>query len=539
MTSLKTLIGAACFSALALAGAAHAQDMVLPQTTTVELNPEDPKEEKLGKLSYRGGVEIEPGKGKNKIGGLSGLEWADGRLHAVSDDGRWFGMELDESRDELRDVVEIETGSLRGANGKRLSGKTRADAESLAVDEAGEWLVGFEREHRVLRYSALGEAAQTATLDVSSLTTDAEDNGGLETLAITPDGWLACGEWASTARPNCLRQSDQALTSLSLETPSPLNELGGVPTGADCASNGVCYILFRSYSRELGNAAAILAMSADGQSEVLASWTNELTIDNFEGLAVREEGTQTYLYIVSDNNFSKCREPQNPECQRTLLLKFLVNQNAAQAPGTPEPVYQTARVIMDTPRGSITIDLETERAPITAANFLRYVEEGRYDGTRFYRAVRSNWTDEQAGFLQGGTQNDPKRVLDPIAHEPTNETGLSHTNGALSMARFAPGTAKGDFSIMIGDQRGLDANPTAEDPELHPGFAVFGYVVAGMDVVRSIHLDPVDPDEGEGFLKGQMLTDTVEIISIRRAPIARDTEEQALTAEEQAALEPA
>jgi len=69
---------------------------------------------------------------------------------------------------------------------------------------------------------------------------------------------------------------------------------------------------------------------------------------------------------------------------------------------------------------------------------------------------------------------------------------------------------------MIGDQRGLDANPTADDPELRPGFAVFGYVTEGMDVVRAIHRDPVNPDEGEGFLKGQMLADTVEITSIRR-----------------------
>ena len=86
------------------------------------------------------------------------------------------------------------------------------------------------------------------------------------------------------------------------------------------------------------------------------------------------------------------------------------------------------------------------------------------------------WGEPPNGLLQCGTQNDPKRILPPIAHEPTNETGLSHVNGALSMARFDPGTATGDFSIMIKDQVGLDAQPNAEDPGQRPGFAVFGRV---------------------------------------------------------------
>ncbi len=187
-----------------------------------------------------------------------------------------------------------------------------------------------------------------------------------------------------------------------------------------------------------------------------------------------------------------------------------------------EPTFQTVAVVLETEMGDITIALETERAPITAANFLRYIDEDRLDGTVFYRAMHIKWGEPPNGLLQGGTQNHPDRILDPIAHETTTQTGLSHTNGAVSMARFDPGTATGDFSIMIKDQIGLDAQPKSPDPSMQPGFAVFGYVTSGMDVVHAIHAAPIDPDEGEGWLKGQMLADPVKIIDARRVEPAED-----------------
>ena len=157
-------------------------------------------------------------------------------------------------------------------------------------------------------------------------------------------------------------------------------------------------------------------------------------------------------------------------------------------------------------------------------NFLRYVDEDRFDGTTFYRAMHLDWGESPNGLLQGGTQMHPDRVLDPIAHEPTTQTGLSHTDGALSMARYDPGSATGDFSIMIKDQTGLDATPASSDPSLQAGFAVFGHVVDGMDVVHAIHALPPDPDKGEGWMKGQLLADPVEIIDMRRvdAPTGTD-----------------
>lgn len=199
-----------------------------------------------------------------------------------------------------------------------------------------------------------------------------------------------------------------------------------------------------------------------------------------------------------------------------LFLAAPILAQEAETAAAPA-AFATTNVVLETTMGDITIALETERAPITAANFLRYVEEERFDGTKCYRAMHLNWGEPPNGLLQCGTQNNPDRILPPIAHEPTNETGLSHTRGAVSMARFDPGTATGDFSIMIKEQWGLNARPDAENPAERPGFAVFGYVVDGMEIVEAIHAAPIDPDKGEGWLKGQMLAEPVTIVSARVA----------------------
>lgn len=202
-----------------------------------------------------------------------------------------------------------------------------------------------------------------------------------------------------------------------------------------------------------------------------------------------------------------------------LLALFSCAPLAAQEEEGQSPLarqgHATTEVVLETTMGNIVIALETERAPITAANFLRYVEEDRFDGTVFYRSMRLDWGDQPNGLIQGGTQWDPERVLPGIEHEPTTLTGLSHTRGAVSMAMGEPGTANGDFSIMVGDQTGLDANPESDDPVWQNGYAVFGYVVDGMDVVEAIHAAPVDPDKGEGWMRGQMLANPVEIVEAR------------------------
>lgn len=184
----------------------------------------------------------------------------------------------------------------------------------------------------------------------------------------------------------------------------------------------------------------------------------------------------------------------------------------------PAQAQQLTDVIVKTELGDITIALETERAPVTAGNFLRYVDGKRFDGTVFYRAMRLDWGDQPNGLVQGGVQNDPKRLFPPIAHEPTSVTGVKHGLGAISMARLEPGSATADFSIMLAPQPFLDANPEGATEDERLGYAAFGHVVSGMEVVRAIFDAPVDPAKGEGWMKGQMLAKPVRILTVRRAP---------------------
>ncbi len=199
--------------------------------------------------------------------------------------------------------------------------------------------------------------------------------------------------------------------------------------------------------------------------------------------------------------------------KRFVALSTLL---VAQPLTAQEPA--TTLVALETSRGTITVAIETERAPVTGGNFLRYVDEKRFDGIAFYRAMRLDWGDQPNGLIQAGTQGDPKRTLPAIAHEPSNVTGVTHVQGSLSMARFAPGTATGDFSILLQEQPSMDADPVSNDPELRAGYAAFGRVVAGMDVVEAIHGAPTDPAKGEGWMKGQMLAEPVRIIRARRVP---------------------
>lgn len=200
-----------------------------------------------------------------------------------------------------------------------------------------------------------------------------------------------------------------------------------------------------------------------------------------------------------------------------FVLLFAGPVMAQKAPAIA-PAPELVRVEMKTELGTIVLELDQTNAPITTANFLRYADEKRFDGTVFYRAMRLDWGTQPNGLIQGGTQYDPKRVLPPIAHEPTSETGITHRAGAISMARYDPGSATGDFTIMLSPQPGLNAQPEAEDPAMRPGFAAFGQVVEGMDVVRAIFGAPISPTKGEGFMKGQMIAQPVEILSVRRAP---------------------
>lgn len=192
---------------------------------------------------------------------------------------------------------------------------------------------------------------------------------------------------------------------------------------------------------------------------------------------------------------------------------------AAPPPKPPAPLADTVRVAIATTLGTIVADLDHARAPRTVENFVRYVDTRRFDGMAFYRAMHLKWGTPPNGLIQTGLTGDPRKIFKPVVHEPTDRTGIRHTVGALSMARFAPGTATADFSILLSDMPGLDADPAATDPEMKAGYAAFGYVVSGMDVVRKIWDAPLSPTKGEGFLKGQMLAQPVKVLTVRRVAI--------------------
>lgn len=190
---------------------------------------------------------------------------------------------------------------------------------------------------------------------------------------------------------------------------------------------------------------------------------------------------------------------------------------APPPPLPPPPLSAVERVVLTTELGVIELALDGAHAPISTANFLHYVDTRRFDGISFYRAMHLAWGDQPNGLLQGGLR-DPRRLFPPIAHEPTSQTGLSHVAGAISMARNAPGTATADFSIMLSDLTSLDANPSSPDPDGQAGYAVFGKVTAGMDVVRKIWESPISQTLGEGSMRGQMLDAPVKILTARRLP---------------------
>ncbi len=198
---------------------------------------------------------------------------------------------------------------------------------------------------------------------------------------------------------------------------------------------------------------------------------------------------------------------------QTATIALVLLANAAASPPASVPPAPTVRVALATPEGRIVLELDPANAPITTANFLRYVDQRRFDGIACYRASKVPGAPDK-GFLQCGTQNDPKRTLPKIAHEPTSQTGLKHLDGTISMARLAPGTAQGDWIITLGALPYLDADPAA--PGDNNGNAAFGRVVEGIEIVRKIHAMPAGADARNPVMKGEMLSPPAKILTARR-----------------------
>jgi len=232
--------------------------------------------------------------------------------------------------------------------------------------------------------------------------------------------------------------------------------------------------------------------------------TNSLTLNGLTGQVT----SAIYLVngasaeFVQDGDTATITLPAEPLDQYDTVIKVNI--------GNPH-------VTLETEMGDIVIEVMIDKAPLSGGDFLTYVEKGLYNDEGFYRVVRAAENDNGApkiDVIQGGLIDD-STGLDPVAHETTEMTGIKHTDGTLSLARDEPGTGSAAyFVIVIGDQPALDYGAT-RNPDKQ-GFAAFGRVVSGMDVVRKIHSVPADRFvEEEGYTGGQMLKEPVRIISAR------------------------
>lgn len=191
----------------------------------------------------------------------------------------------------------------------------------------------------------------------------------------------------------------------------------------------------------------------------------------------------------------------------TAFAPVLAQDAPAANAAPPLPLVEIATDV-----GNLMVEVDTLHAPITGKNFLAYVDKKLLDGVVFYRVVKAA---PDFGFVQFGALSDPKRTLPPIAHEPTSQTGLSHKDGYLSVARFEPGSARGEFTIMLGNQTSLDANPSAPGDNL--GYAAFARVVKGREVLTRILDTPIDPAKTiGGVFAGEMPGSPVRILTARR-----------------------
>ncbi|HEV3050576.1 MAG TPA: esterase-like activity of phytase family protein [Longimicrobium sp.] len=316
------------------------------QATPLPLNPQDPSQTVVGRLRYMGGVQLT--SSDPRFGGLSGLRWYDGQLLAVSDEGDFFRMTLEEQDERLVGVREVRMRRLTGPDGQPLSGKAESDAEALELEWDGRWCLGsdpcqpshaivsFEGTNALWKYrlsNGLPDGAPTGVPQSTAWRRALPQNGGVEGMA---GGWMVSEQ---------LREPDGSASGRLTEwirfpsgfcshcdTPMPLGDPidsrempmnlpvsdGFAPTDA-ANSSGAIIVLQRRYSPEAGNAARVVRFRPEPGSgeitglETLAEFLPPLTLDNFEGLAA---GGGRFIYIVSDNNFSPT--------QRTLLLKFQV-----------------------------------------------------------------------------------------------------------------------------------------------------------------------------------------------------------------------
>jgi peptidyl-prolyl cis-trans isomerase A (cyclophilin A) len=198
-----------------------------------------------------------------------------------------------------------------------------------------------------------------------------------------------------------------------------------------------------------------------------------------------------------------------------VLAAVCLSVSAAQTPTAN--ITRPVRVLVQTALGDIVLELDAGRAPVTTANFLKYVDAGHYNGGTFHRTVEMDnqpESDIKIEVIQAGVNPDrANEGFPPIPLERTSVTGLKHVNGAVSMARGQPDSATSGWFICINDQPSLDLGGMRNRDG--QGFATFGRVVSGMNVVRNIQMAPSSTNR-ETNTEAQKLTPPIKITKVSR-----------------------
>lgn len=310
---------------LALASVLAAESVAV-RSVPVPLNPQDPGQRAVGRLEYRGGVQLVSDDAR--FGGLSSIRvLPDGeRLAAVTDEGWWVSARLVQREGRLEGVGDVEMGPLLGPDGRVPEGKDSRDAESLALLPDGGFVVGFEREHRLLRYPPGTGRPDGVPVVVPSPPglENAPFNGGIEALCVLRGGsLLALTEyWIDGAVVVGWTGGPDRWKRLGLRFEAALR-----PSDGATLSSGDLLVLERAYNPDRGIvnvrvrqiARSSIRPGASLGGRLVAEFAPPLTLDNYEGIAaVQDRGGETHVYLASDDNLSRA--------QRTLLLKFALRK---------------------------------------------------------------------------------------------------------------------------------------------------------------------------------------------------------------------
>ena len=198
-----------------------------------------------------------------------------------------------------------------------------------------------------------------------------------------------------------------------------------------------------------------------------------------------------------------------------LVFLFSISSlsSANESPLVNEKGKKVEKALIQTSLGDIEIELYTQQAPLTTSNFIRYIREGAFGGGSFYRVVRKD-NDNGTPIIEviQGSANAEFNDFLPVELESTSNTGIKHLDGVLSMARGEPNSATHEFFICIGSQPSLDKGGM-RNPDGH-GFAAFGKVIKGMEIVHTIHNIREAAEVEDDYVKNQILAKPIEIISV-------------------------